>query len=51
MNNLVSKNDIGDLMKTYAEEEIIMSQPRKILISSFTLQNGTLFTLLLLFYL
>ena len=27
--SLVSKNDIGDLMKTYAEEEGIMSQPRK----------------------
>ena len=50
-NTLVSKNDIGDLMKTYAEEGGIMSQPRKMLISSFTLQNGTLITLLLLFYL
>ena len=48
---LVSKIDIGDLMKTYAEEEGMMSQPRKILISSFTLQNGTLITPLLLFYL
>ena len=38
-------------MKTYAEEEAIMSQPRKMLISSFTLQNGTLITPLLLFYL
>ena len=50
-NTLVSKNDIGDLMKKYAEEEGIMSQPRNRLISSFTLQNGTLITLLLLFYL
>ena len=50
-NTWVSKNDIGDLMKTYAEEEGIMSQPRKMLISSFTLQNGTLITPLLLFYL
>ena len=48
---LVSKNDIGDLMKTYAEEDGIMSQPRKMLISSFTLQNGTLITPMLLFYL
>ena len=48
-NTLVSKNDIGDLMKTYAEEEGIMSQPRKMLISSFTLQNGALITPLLLF--
>ena len=49
-NILFSKNDIGDLMKTYAEEEGIMSQPRKMLISSFTLQNGTLINPLLLFY-
>ena len=38
-------------MKTYAEEGGIMSQPRKMLLSSFTLQNGTLITPLLLFYL
>ena len=50
-NTLVGKNDIGDLMKAYAEEERIMSQPRKMLISSFTLQNGTFNTPLLLFYL
>ena len=50
-NTLVSKTNIGDLMKTYAEVERIMSQPRKMLISSFTLQNGTLITLLLWFYL
>ena len=36
---LVSKNDIGDLTKTYAEEGGITSQPRKMLISGFTLQN------------
>ena len=48
-NTLVSKNDIDDLMKTYAEEEGIMSQPRKMLISSFKLQNETLITPLLLF--
>ena len=46
-NTLVSKNDIDELMKTYAEEEGILSQPRKMLISSFTLQNGTLITPLL----
>ena len=49
-NTLVSKIDISDLMKMYAEKESIMSQPRKTLISSFTLQNGTLITPLLLFY-
>ena len=50
-NTLVSKSDIGDLMKNYAEEERLMSQPRKLLISSFTSQKGTLITPLLLFYL
>ena len=50
-NTLVSKSDIGDLMKNYAEEEKILSQPRKMLISSFTLQNRTLITPLLLIYL
>ena len=39
-------------MKTYAEEEGIMSRPPKMLISSFfILQNGTPVTPLLLFYL
>ena len=50
-NNLVSKSDIGDLMENYAEKERLLSQHRKMLISSFTLQNGTLITPLLLFYL
>ena len=35
-------------MKNYAEEERFLSQPRKMLISSFTLENGTLITPLLL---
>ena len=38
-------------MKNYAEEERLLSQPQKMLISSFTLQNGRLITPLLLFYL
>ena len=38
-------------MKTYAEEEGIMSQAQKMLISCFTEQNGTMTTHLLLFYL
>ena len=50
-NTSVSKNDIGDLMKTYAKEGGILSQPGKMLISSFTLQNGTLITPLQVFYL
>ena len=50
-NTLVSKSDIGDLMKRYAEGERLLSQPRKLLKSSFTLQNGTLINPLLLFHL
>ena len=47
-NSVVSKNDIGDLMKEYAEREGIMSQPRRMLISSFHLKYGTIITPLLL---
>ena len=50
-NILVSRSYIGDLMKNYAEEARLFSQPQKMLISSLTLQNGTLITPLLLFYL
>ena len=50
-NTVVSRNDIGDLMKEYAEKEWIMPQPRRMLISSFILTNGTIITPLLLFYL
>ena len=38
-------------MKTYAEEEGKMSQPRKMLISSFTLQKRTMITPMRLLYL
>ena len=50
-NTVVSRNDIGDLMKEYAEKEEIMSQPRRMLISSFHLKNGNVITPLLLYYL
>ena len=46
-NTSVSKIDIGDLMTKYAEEERLLSRPRKLLISSLALQNGTLITPLL----
>ena len=46
-----SMDDIGNLMKQYAEKESIMVQPRRKLISSFILTNGTIITPLLLFYL
>ena len=38
-------------MKEYAEKEGIMPQPRRMLIPSFILTNGTIITPLLLFYL
>ena len=50
-NTVVSRNDIGHLMKEYAEKEGIMSQPRRKLISSFILTNGTIKIPLLLSYL
>ena len=48
---VASRNDIVDLMKEYAEKEGIMSQPRRMLISSFHLKNGTIIFPLLLYYL
>ena len=47
----MSTDDIGNLMKEYAEKEGIMPQARRMLISSFILTNGTIITPLLLFYL
>ena len=50
-NTNVGRHDIGLLMKDYAEKEGLLCQPRKRLISSYFLENGTLITPLLLFYL
>ena len=50
-NTVVTREDIGNLMREYAEKENIIAQPRTMLISSFILTNGTIVTLLLLFYL
>ena len=50
-NTVVSREDIGNLMREYAEKENIMTQPRRMLISSFVLTNGTIINPLLLFYL
>ena len=44
------RHDIGSLMQDYAENEGLLCQPRKMLISSYFLENGTLITPLLLFY-
>ena len=49
-NTLISKNDTRHRKKNYAEEKKrLLCQPRKKLISSFTLKNETLSTPLLLF--
>ena len=50
-NTVVSRDDIANLMKEYAEKEGITPQPIRMLISSFILTNGTIITALLLFYL
>ena len=47
----VGRHDIGLPMKDYAEKEGLLCQPRKTLISSSFLENGTLNTPLHLFYL
>ena len=47
----VSRDDIGNLTKQYAEKEKIMVQPRRMLTSSFIPTNVTIMTPLLLFYL
>ena len=43
-NTVVSREDIGNLMREYAEKENIMAQPRRMLISIFVLTNGTIIT-------
>ena len=49
-NSLIDQKDNGNLLKRYAQKDGLMLQPQKTLISSFKLPNGTLITLLLLFY-
>ena len=50
-NTNVGRHDIGLLMKDYAGKEGLLCQLRKMLISSYFLENGTLITHLLLYYL
>ena len=50
-NTVVSREDIGTLMREYAEKENIMPQPRRMLISSFILLKGTIITALICFFL
>ena len=49
-NTNVVRHDIGLLMKDYAEKEALLCQPRKMLISSYFLENGTLITPLLVLF-
>ena len=49
-NRIDSRSDIGDFMKKYAGENKLMTQPRRMLICSFHLINGTIITPLLDFY-
>ena len=50
-NTVVIRNDIGGLMKVYAEKEGIISQPRRMLKFSFHLKSETVITPLLLHFL
>ena len=47
----VSRADIGDYMRDYAIDNDLLRQPQRMLISSFKLENGTVITPLLNFYL
>ena len=47
----VTRNDIGEYMKTNMEENDLLKQPQRMLISSFKLTNRTLITPLFNFYL
>ena len=48
-NTNVGGHDIGSMMQNYAEKQGLLCQPRKVLISSYFLENGTLVAPLLLF--
>ena len=45
----VSRDDNGPLMKEYTEEEVFLTQPRRMLIPSYFLENGTIITPLLVY--
>ena len=50
-NTDISEHDIEPIMIAYAENEVLMTQPRRLLIFSFILPSCTISTPLLLFYL
>ena len=47
----IGADDISPFMKKYAEKRGIRTQPRRMLTSRYFLENGTIITPLLLFYL
>ena len=47
----VSRVESGPFMKRYAEKEEILTQPRRMLVSSYFLEKGTIIPPLLFFYL
>lgn len=49
-NTMVSREDIGPIMKQYAETKKVMSQPRKMLIGSYFGEKILLATPLLKWY-
>ena len=49
-NSFVSRDDIGEYMKTYAEKHGLLQQPSKMLISSYHLENGCVITPLFNFH-
>ena len=48
-NFIVSQADIGDYMKDYVIDNLLLKTPQRMLISSFKLENGTVITPLLNF--
>ena len=48
---MLVEQDIGDYMRDYAIDNDLLKQPQRMLISSFKLENGTVITPLLNFYL
>ena len=50
-NNNVSRDDTGPFVREYARKEGLLTEPEGILVSKYFMENGTINTPLLLFYL
>ena len=50
-NVIVGRDEIGPFLKEYADKERLLTEPRRLLISSSLLEKGTIITPLMLFYL